>query len=505
MVRWVTGVTVALGASGCFSGTNAAGLPCENDDQCGTELRCEMGVCGGPSTTADDTTTPSTSVTMTMTSAEPTDGTSSTSPTSSTSEDTTSDTGSPTSSESGTTGDPLPTCVVPPDRSVCAKDTEPLDQAVIAIAYPMPPGEVRPTAVTVGDYVGSSSLDFAVGSHDSQRITIFANNNLGAFSDGAMSPQTTDWIVDMVDLDLECDGIQDFLTVGYMPQLERFTLEDGVFAAADPIAVSIGGFSLAVGDIVDDEQLRPEVLVAQGHKTDLVEIVGIVEGTLGVHGSVEAYSGSTPWEIAVRDLGLGAGPQAFVANSNAMQQPSVTGFDDSVHVLSFDGWTPDQADESPVAGDFRTPYAIAFGTFTSLQAGVEIAVAEKYISVSGDEASQEPGRVRVFGIDPERSPIFVERASIEVGVGPRAMAAADLDCDGLHDLVISHSGVDLDGDGELQVRFGGSLGTVQSPVTSLGGGSTRIGIGDFDGDGAPEAAVADWATPRVHVVRATAR
>jgi hypothetical protein len=502
MVRWVTCVTVVLGASGCFSGSSAAGLPCDDDDQCGTELRCEMGVCGGPSTTSEQPTTTDAPTSTTMTAS--TDETTTMPSTSSTSADTTMDPGSSstTSSESSSTSEGPPVCTPPPDRSVCDPKTSPLNKDAIAIALAMPQGEINPTAVTVGDYVGNSALDFAVGSHTSQRITIFGNNGAGGFDDAETSDATDDFIVDMVDLDLECDGTTDFLTVGYQAQLERFTLENGELVPGDSIDVSLHGFSLAVGDIVDDEQQRPEVVVAQGHETNRVEIVGIVEGTLGVHGAVDGFTGNSPWEIGLYDLGLGNGVQAFVANSN-IDDGDVTLANDVVSVLGFDTWQPYQADESPVAANFRTPYAIAFGTFTAANAGIEIAVAEKYISTSMNEESQEPGRVRIFGIDRMRDPIFVQRASFMVGVGPRAMAAADLDCDGLHDLVISHSGIGLDGDGELQVRFGGELETADVVVGTLGGGSTRIGVGDFDGNGAPEAAVADWATPRVHIVRAT--
>lgn len=68
--RWLATITFAstfAWGSACFTGEDALGLPCEQDDDCGRGQACEAGFCGGPppTTGATDTTTegPTTSTT----------------------------------------------------------------------------------------------------------------------------------------------------------------------------------------------------------------------------------------------------------------------------------------------------------------------------------------------------------------------------------------------------------------------------------------------------------
>ena len=48
----ILGVALGLGAA-CFSGTFLAGQPCSSDADCGPELRCEEGRCGGATGSAE--------------------------------------------------------------------------------------------------------------------------------------------------------------------------------------------------------------------------------------------------------------------------------------------------------------------------------------------------------------------------------------------------------------------------------------------------------------------
>lgn len=50
-------------AIGCFTGADALGLPCNEDKDCGTDLACREGFCGGPPAGSDTSTTASTSTT----------------------------------------------------------------------------------------------------------------------------------------------------------------------------------------------------------------------------------------------------------------------------------------------------------------------------------------------------------------------------------------------------------------------------------------------------------
>lgn len=477
-VRTIVGAAL-VGVCGCFTGTSAAGLPCENHDQCGTELRCEQGVCGGPSGTSNLDTTVSATSTESSTGGT---GSSGTDPT----------------SESGSSGDPQPACGPPPDPWVC---TGTQARGSLAHAIYTFPDDDRSTAVTVGYYSGDGALDVAVGHHDSRRITILENTGTGSFSAPEAILEVEHNIAYMVASDLDCDGVHEFYTIGYQPELQWATFNGSLFQTQPPIPVAAGGFSLAVGDVVRDGDDRPELLVAFGQGTNRVDMFEGVSGAPALIAGVFGVAGAAPWEIIVMQSALG--PRVLVADSNQNDYVTNSPFDHIVHVLAPTG-RPDTVELevdpmfSAVATDFQNPYAMAVGSFTAPGA-TQVAVAEKFIG-AGFEESTEAGRVRVFDVTADG---FEQVAELPVGIGPRAIAAADLDCDGLTDLVISNSGL-ADGpapDGRLEIAFGGAGLQVEpmAVVDDLRGGSTRIGVGDFDGNGRPEAAVADWAGDRLIV------
>ncbi|MCY0989645.1 hypothetical protein OV203_21080 [Nannocystis sp. ILAH1] len=82
-------VAWALALSACFTGGFLSGQPCTADSDCGPSLRCEAGVCGGPSAQTSPTTTTTTAApTTTTTASDPT----TVEPTSTTTTTTTTDT-----------------------------------------------------------------------------------------------------------------------------------------------------------------------------------------------------------------------------------------------------------------------------------------------------------------------------------------------------------------------------------------------------------------------------
>ncbi len=91
-------LALALALAGCFSGSFASGRPCQLDADCGPELRCEDGYCGGalPSASTGFTASDSVSSGAAATTIEPTTGA-------------TSSTTSATSSATGTS-EPAPLC-----------------------------------------------------------------------------------------------------------------------------------------------------------------------------------------------------------------------------------------------------------------------------------------------------------------------------------------------------------------------------------------------------------
>jgi uncharacterized repeat protein (TIGR01451 family) len=100
--------------------------------------------------------------------------------------------------------------------------------------------------------------------------------------------------------------------------------------------------------------------------------------------------------------------------------------------------------------------------------------------------------VRSFGVNQARAGGQLTQAPgspISVGKGPQSIAAGDFNGDGIQDLAIANNQ-----DGTVTVLLGnGSGGFSQAPGSPVAAGPlpTSVAVGDFNGDGIPDLAVAD--------------
>ena len=88
---------------------------------------------------------------------------------------------------------------------------------------------------------------------------------------------------------------------------------------------------------------------------------------------------------------------------------------------------------------------------------------------------------------------FQQLASSGTGPGPYAVAVADFNGDSLADLVVANSGLFPGYVGSVTVYLGNGNGTFGTPMTyATGIGSSFVAVADFNGDGNPDIAVANW-------------
>src|SRR5262249_17803147 len=90
-----------------------------------------------------------------------------------------------------------------------------------------------------------------------------------------------------------------------------------------------------------------------------------------------------------------------------------------------------------------------------------------------------------------------------VGVNPHAVTVGDVNGDGYPDLVVANSGSYPNyTDGSLSVLLGNGDGTFQPALTAPAGGRpVAAALGDFNGDGVLDLAVADYDSATVSVFR----
>lgn len=435
------GVTLLCG---CWNGAAALHKPCEVDAQCGRNQRCSAdGFCDGPP--------PSSS------SSDGTDSDGACAPVVSNTCDPTARIGAHTLSS---------TPIVNADFS-------------------------RALAVGAADLLGDARIELVVLSLDNYNVSVMENVGGGNWEVGA-APYSTP-ITDPRDLaviDVETDGIPEFLLLAQNGQVDVVGW-DGT-SASSRATVNVAAddlLTLSATDIFGD--VGPELLLAGSSALHVVPNIG---GTFQ-EGDVRKRSGSfyKPWDLLV--VG-GAVTRVLLPESDDMSFSGA--LTQQVQVVRIDGG--DLTLDEPLATDLQNPWAIAQGDFFG-DDELEVAVVERRLDSPGDanytDITGSPGRLRFYRVDDTGMTQLGE--PLETAIGPVALQAADLDCDGKSELVIASTGPAGASAGQNQVFFGScdplpEASRLETFPDAAGVGivaGTRMAAADFDGDGLLEVAIPD--------------
>lgn len=452
-------IVLCLGSAGCWNGELALHKPCENDDQCGRGQTCEGGFCDGPP--ASGGTAPSTS-TSTAGPASTTD-----------------------------TGD----ICEPPTPTTCDPMRRPGMRALEAREIATPDA-VAPIAVVAGDFVGDPNPDLAVLGFG-QGIILFENTSTWMTSDSYLETQLTE-LVDLAVM-TRSEVSHDFLVLSETDGVEvvRWNRGDEVFERiADiqlpmtPKQMSLDAFSLLAADVVGDNV--PDLIVST---STAIQVVPSVDGELQ-EDEIFLFPDADvdePWDTLL--VGTGSNRRILVPESD--DNAVIGEANQAVRSFRIDGTSISKAGD--LGTDFQNPWALAEGDFLGGDE-LEIVVAERRLNQPIDDEVEPTtafGRLRFFRLVNDNVTEVGE--PLEVGVGPRVLAAADLDCDGKTDLILGNSGRAGAYDGEAQVLFGtcdeGASADDLATVPAVGGkgltAGSRMAVGDFDDDGLLEVAIPD--------------
>ncbi len=303
-----------------------------------------------------------------------------------------------------------------------------------------------------------------------------------------------------------------------------------------PVTVDVPN-SIAIADVNGDGV--PDLLVATTADQGFVNNPGFANVILGVKspagtfdaGVQYATTGYNPSGIVVTDLTATGHLDLVVSNSGSgsisvfMHGTTAGTFQPAVNIVT--GGAPNQvvagdltasgtnqdlvlADDSPSGnaivlvhdasnpGQFLAPIMLPTGNYTPSVAVGSIGNGKVAVVAATYDANGNNGAVYVF-LETSTSPVaFGAPATFPAGAQPQAVRIADVNGDGLPDLVVADAGPGTDGTGSpgvsVLLQNAASPGTFAAPVTyATPPGATDVAVADVNGDGRPDIVVATLA------------
>ena len=249
---------------------------------------------------------------------------------------------------------------------------------------------------------------------------------------------------------------------------------DGTFQAAVKQFAGAYPYSVAVGDFNGDGKAdlavanrssgpndgNVSVLLGNGDGTFQAAVNQMIPGADPVAVAVGDFNRDGKADLAVANDGVGGGVSVLLGNGDGTLQaavPYVTGSSGSLAVAVSD-----------FNGDGRTDLVVSnpFDPYVSVLLG------------NGDGTFQAAANQMIPG-----------------GYHPFAVAVGDFNADGKPDLAITNNGTNITDNGFVSVLLGNSNGTFQTGVNlTAGAHPIAVAVGDFNGDGKDDLAVANYGT-----------
>lgn len=350
------------------------------------------------------------------------------------------------------------------------------------ISLDLPGISVVPTSIVGADFDSDGKLDLAVATPNHRDIAVLMGQG-STFSSPVHyaldDPNFVNNISKLAVADLNGDGVPDVVLCNLSANHITVLLGhgDGTFPSSSSYAAGAEPIGLAIADVNAD-----------GH-SDIVAADNAVDGTVAVllgngDGTLQAAplrrSGFSPTSFAVGDLN-GDGIPDIVSGSLVTPAPAGTGtgvamLGNSRGFGAFSLVLPN--------GTFQTPKIWSTSPISSVALG----------DLNGDgkldlvETNPTPGNGNVAVLVGNGDGTFQSAVNYIVGTTPEAVAVADLNGDGKPDVIVGNRN-----SGNISVLLNSGNGTLNAAVDYLTpntGTPESIAVGDFNGDGKPDLAVA---------------
>jgi hypothetical protein len=374
-----------------------------------------------------------------------------------------------------------------------------------------------PLGVAVGDFNRDGYLDIAVTNSASNTVSVLLGNGDGTFKpkvDYATGHKPQGIAV----ADLRGDGFLDIVVTNSTDGTVEVHLGNGngTFKAGVTYATGSAPSAIAIGDFNGDS--IADLAVANSASSTVSVLLGVGDGTFRTQ--TQFVTGATPIAIALADFNgdgnldialadqngvgacilLGKGNGLFQTRAEYATAASPTG----IAVGDFTGnGTLDLAVSAGGGNSVSVLWGKGDGTFQGyVDAGAgnipsAVVVADFDNDGKSDVVVANSGGNTVSVILSNGNKTFQTRTDYPAGATPYSIAAADFNGDGVLDLAVANnycpSFPDC-GEGTITILLGNANGTFQGPVQYSTGPDTdptSIAVGDFNGDGVPDLAVAN--------------
>ena len=241
--------------------------------------------------------------------------------------------------------------------------------------------------------------------------------------------------------------------------------------------------SIQVADLTGSGTLDLVVAMA-GSGNVSVFMHGATPGTFSP--AVSVATGGLPNQVVIGDLS-GASPPGQCAPRCDLVLADLSA-QGNVIVLMADPANP---------GHFQTPTTLPVGrVVTSVQIGALGGSGVPDIVAATYDDNGNNGAVYVFFHNPQSPGAYLTPVTFAAGAQPESVKIADVNGDGLPDLIVANMGPGTDGTGSAGVSVllqdAKHPGTFLPPVTyPTAGSSIDVAVGDLDGDGKPDLVVAN--------------
>ena len=335
-------------------------------------------------------------------------------------------------------------------------------------------------SIAIGDVNGDGKPDLTYADNGNSWASVLLNNVNGngtftvAPNAGALYANDNAWAIALGDVN--GDGRLDMVTANPAAGDASVVLNNGAGgngAFGDGFPAGTTPTGVALGDLDGDG--KPDVAVANAGSNNVSVLLSRANNTLTA--AVNYLVGTSPYAVAVGDLNGDGKPDLVAANRGSNNL--------SVLLNKGDGTATLLAAVNYATG--ALPYAVAVADFNG-DGKPDVATANE----SGNSAS-------VLLNKGDGTGTLLSAVSYATGNTAVSVAAGDVNGDGKPDLVVAnYSGNNV----SVLVNKGDGSGTFLAAVNYAAGGNSpySVAVGDLNGDGKPDLAVATYSTNSVNVL-----